>query len=173
MSNSLEATARIKINKLLEEAGWRFFDNAEGKANISLESNVKFEELGDDFEKAKGGLIDFLLLDDRGNPLVVYNSVVTRNYVRIELYINSGDKTNNKSIFDALAMKKDKIEEDFGSALTWERLDNNVTARVKFELTNVSIFNESDWKKMIAFMVDAVPRFERAFKKRIQELNRK
>lgn len=71
MSNSLEATARIKINKLLEEAGWRFFDTAEGKANISLESNVKFEELGDDFEKAKGGLIDFLLLDDRGNPLVV------------------------------------------------------------------------------------------------------
>lgn len=71
MSNTLEATARIKINKLLEEAGWRFFDNAEGKANISLESNVKFEELGDDFEKAKGGLIDFLLLDERGNPLVV------------------------------------------------------------------------------------------------------
>ena len=71
MSNTLEATSRIKINKLLEEAGWRFFDNAEGKANISLESNVKFEELGDDFEKAKGGLIDFLLLDDRGNPLVV------------------------------------------------------------------------------------------------------
>ena len=71
MSNTLEATARIKINKLLEEAGWRFFDTAEGKANISLESNVKFEELGDDLEKAKGGLIDFLLLDDRGYPLVV------------------------------------------------------------------------------------------------------
>jgi type I restriction enzyme R subunit len=41
MSNSLEATARIKINKLLEEANWRFFDSADGKANISLESNVK------------------------------------------------------------------------------------------------------------------------------------
>jgi type I restriction enzyme R subunit len=25
-----EAKARIKINKLLEEAGWRFFDTAEG-----------------------------------------------------------------------------------------------------------------------------------------------
>lgn len=71
MSNSLEATARIKINKLLEEAGWRFFDSAQGKANILLESNVKYEDLGNDFEKAKGGLIDFLLLDDRGKPLVV------------------------------------------------------------------------------------------------------
>ena len=36
-----EAKARIKINKLLEEAGWRFFDNDSGKANILLENNVK------------------------------------------------------------------------------------------------------------------------------------
>jgi hypothetical protein len=108
-----------------------------------------------------------------GMSSVGYNSVVTRSYVRIELYINSGVKENNKAIFDALAAKKDKIEEDFGEPLTWERLDNNVTARIKYELTNVSVFNEDDWKKMIAFMVNAVPRFERAFKKRIQELNRR
>jgi hypothetical protein len=36
-----EAKARIKINKLLEESGWRLFDSAEGKANILLENNVK------------------------------------------------------------------------------------------------------------------------------------
>ena len=71
MSNDKEAKARIKINKLLEEAGWRFFDTPEGKANIHLESHIKFDELGDDFQKAKGGFIDFLLLDDSGNPLVV------------------------------------------------------------------------------------------------------
>lgn len=39
-----EAKARIKINKLLEEAGWRFFDDASGKANIVLEPNVKLAE---------------------------------------------------------------------------------------------------------------------------------
>ena len=31
-----EAKASIRINKLLEEAGWRFFDTEEGRANISL-----------------------------------------------------------------------------------------------------------------------------------------
>ena len=36
-----EAKARIKINKLLEDAGWRFFDSADGPANIQLEANVK------------------------------------------------------------------------------------------------------------------------------------
>ncbi|MFI3220082.1 MAG: DEAD/DEAH box helicase family protein [Methylococcales bacterium] len=66
-----EAQARIKINKLLEKSGWRFFDDEHGKANISLEANTKLDSLGDNFEQAKNGFIDFLLLDERGFPLVV------------------------------------------------------------------------------------------------------
>ena len=71
-----EAKARIRINKLLEEAGWRFFDATEGKANIRLETAVKINEqklneLGEDFENTKKGFVDFLLLDDAGFPLVV------------------------------------------------------------------------------------------------------
>ena len=71
-----EAKARIKINKLLEESGWRFFDDDKGQANIQLENNVKitkthFNEYGEDFEKTSNGYVDFLLLDDKGFPLVV------------------------------------------------------------------------------------------------------
>ena len=71
-----EATARIKINKLLEEAGWRFFDDANGLANIQLELGVRVSEqhlndLGEDFEKQSRGFIDFLLLDVKGFPLIV------------------------------------------------------------------------------------------------------
>ena len=71
-----EAHARIKINKLLEEAGWRFFDSAEGKANILLENNAKItekllDEFGNDFEKTKNGFLDFLLLDAQGFPFIV------------------------------------------------------------------------------------------------------
>ena len=32
-----EARARIKINRLLERSGWRFFDSEEGPANNTLE----------------------------------------------------------------------------------------------------------------------------------------
>src|SRR6266568_7843421 len=71
-----EAKARIKINNLLQAAGWRFFDDASGRANIVLEPNVKItrqeiDALGNDFEKTKNGYIDFLLLDEKGFPLVV------------------------------------------------------------------------------------------------------
>jgi type I restriction enzyme R subunit len=73
---SKEARARIKINKLLEEAGWRFLDSAQGKANIVLEANTKLiqadiDAFGEDFEKVKKGFIDFLLLDDKGFPCAV------------------------------------------------------------------------------------------------------
>jgi type I restriction enzyme R subunit len=70
-----EATARIKINKLLEAAGWRFFPEGSEPANIRLESGVTIKSsdldaLGEDFEKTKKGFIDFLLLDNKGFPLI-------------------------------------------------------------------------------------------------------
>ncbi|HOB03310.1 MAG TPA: type I restriction endonuclease, partial [Casimicrobium huifangae] len=71
-----EATARIKINRLLEAAGWRFFGDANGRANIALEPNVKLTQtrvdaLGENFDGVSNGFVDFLLLDDNGFPLVV------------------------------------------------------------------------------------------------------
>ncbi len=71
-----EAKSRIKINKLLEEAGWRFFPFDGKPANIILESHAKLsqqilDEFGDNFEKTSDGYIDYLLLDDHGFPLFV------------------------------------------------------------------------------------------------------
>lgn len=71
-----EAYARIKINKLLEEAGWRFFDDKNGTANILLENHVKITQKeidawGNDFEKTKNGSLDFLLLDNNNKPICV------------------------------------------------------------------------------------------------------
>ena len=71
-----EATARIKINKQLERADWRFFPEGNKPANIRLELSVPIkpshlDALGDDFERSQKGVIDFLLLDSKGFPLIV------------------------------------------------------------------------------------------------------
>jgi type I restriction enzyme R subunit len=71
-----EATARIKINKLLEAAGWRFFPEGGAPANIRLEPSVTIKStdldaLGDNFEKTEKGFVDFLLLDAKGFPFIV------------------------------------------------------------------------------------------------------
>lgn len=71
-----EAHARIKINHLLTEAGWRFFDNEFGHANIVLENHVKITQnlidaWGNDYEKVKSGSLDFLLVDSNNKPVCV------------------------------------------------------------------------------------------------------
>src|SRR6267142_1084019 len=71
-----EAAARIKINKLLEATGWRFFADGKTPPNICLELSVTIKEsdlnaLGENFEKTKKGFIDFLLLNEKGFPFIV------------------------------------------------------------------------------------------------------
>ena len=71
-----EAAARIKINKLLEAADWRFFPEGRSPANIQLEPGVTIktldlDALGKNFEKSSKGFIDFLLLNEKGFPFIV------------------------------------------------------------------------------------------------------
>src|SRR5713101_8250097 len=71
-----EATARIKINKLLEAVGWRFFQEGNAPANIRLEPSVRIKStdldaFGDNFEKTEKGFVDFLLLAVKGFPFIV------------------------------------------------------------------------------------------------------
>lgn len=65
-----EAQARITINKLLEEAGWRFLPDAQGRReNIVCEHRVTrrafspSQDLGKDFENAPNGFVDYVLLN--------------------------------------------------------------------------------------------------------------
>lgn len=67
MSCEKEAKARIKINKQLEEAGWRLIDDEKGRANVDLEYSTKIKR--DD--KFKTGILDYLLLDSKNFPLCV------------------------------------------------------------------------------------------------------
>ena len=72
-----EASARLKINKLLEESGWRLLDSEQGRANVDVETRlspdqkIDIHNAGEDFENIKGGFIDYLLLDDNQKPIAV------------------------------------------------------------------------------------------------------
>ncbi len=51
-----EASARLKINKLLEESGWRLIDSEAGRANVDVETGlspgekIDHHEAGEDYE---------------------------------------------------------------------------------------------------------------------------
>ena len=75
---SSEAQARITINKMLEEAGWRFLPDAQGRReNIVCEHRVTrrafspSQDLGKDFEHAPNGFVDYVLLNTDQRPVAV------------------------------------------------------------------------------------------------------
>jgi hypothetical protein len=101
------------------------------------------------------------------------NLVVTRSYARGEIYINRGTKEENKYCFDYFHQKKTQIEEAFGQALTWERMDDKVSSRIKCQLDDVSVYTPEDWDKMIEFLIAISEPIVKAFKPTLKQLNRK
>lgn len=89
--------------------------------------------------------------------------VVTRNIARIELTISNHSKEQNKMYFQKLWRRKTEIEAAFGEALVWEELPDNIMSRIKTEISQVNLFDESDWEQMNQFFIENLPIFEKAF----------
>ncbi len=100
---------------------------------------------------------------------VSINIVMSKRYARSEIYINRGNQEKNKEVFDYLFVKKGEIEKDFGAKLEWERMEDNVTSRIKFQLNGVDVNNKDDWPKMNEFMIDGAIRMYKAFRKHIKK----
>ena len=72
-----EAQARVRIDRELERAGWRFFDEENGRQSVILESRVPlsaplwYASLGDDFEHAPHGFVDYLLTNEERRPVAL------------------------------------------------------------------------------------------------------
>jgi hypothetical protein len=95
---------------------------------------------------------------------------VGRTFGRTGLYIDRGDKEENKFIFDWLYAKKESIETAFGGTLTWERLDARRACRINCEMPG-NIFDTDQWPTLIEFMIDALARMENAFKEPLADIN--
>ncbi len=57
-------------------------------------------------------------------------SFTTGGKVRVEIYIDCGDKVKSEQLFDKLFAEKDQIQSQIGQELNWERLDNRRACRI-------------------------------------------
>lgn len=55
---------------------------------------------------------------------------VTGNRLRVELYIDTGDRDSTKAYFDALKVRQEELEAALGPGVSWERLDNRRASRI-------------------------------------------
>ena len=101
------------------------------------------------------------------------NLVVGKNFARTELQMFRTIKEENKFIYDELLKDKTKIESEFKDKLKWERLDNKKSCRIKFEKTDVNLYEKDDWDVMTEFLIDGISRMEKVFKNRLKSINQK
>jgi hypothetical protein len=153
----IEVQESLKNRHLVRLKFWEQFINASNQVNQLFLNNSPSKEswIG------KG----------MGMSGVNINLVMSNNYCRSEIIFNRGSKEENKELYDFIYQMRDKIENDFGEKLIWERMDEKVTCRIKAQLDEVSYFEENDWKKMNKFLIDVSVKMERAFKDPIRKLN--
>lgn len=100
--------------------------------------------------------IKSIAIHDR-NPALWLYSFGRGGVFRVELYIDSGDQSVNKQIFDALHAEKESIESETGYELLWQRLDNRRASRVsrvfKGQITDSVEELEALRKKAVPAMV--------------------
>jgi hypothetical protein len=62
--------------------------------------------------------------------VIFSNSYAQGGKIRAEVYLDTQDKDQNKKMFDCLLGQKPEIEKEYGTALTWERLDDRRASRI-------------------------------------------
>lgn len=81
-------------------------------------------------------------------------AVIGYDFARIEIYFNSGNKDTNKKIYDYLYSRKDEIELEYEQSLTWQRLTDKVTCRIKDE-REFHCFDIDNKTEIFAFLKNA------------------
>ena len=143
---------RVKINQKF----WNKFLNECNKHN-NLFQNINAGK-------------DSWLWKSAGLSGIGYAVVISGSYAKVEFAISLPDKDKNKLIFENLLNKKEQIEKEIGLNLTWDKRELRKSSVVKYELNDVSIYNEEDWEKMIKFMVENIEKFVNVFSKEIQNI---
>lgn len=76
---------------------------------------------------------------------------------RVQLAFNRSEKEENKFLFDRLLEQRQAIEAEFGSALSWKRLDNKKSSRIEIAKSFES-YDSAQWDEIIDWMIENLRR---------------
>lgn len=88
----------------------------------------------------------------------------------VELYIDTGDKDKNEQYFDQLYEQKEAIEQELGSALSWERLENARACRIAIIRDGSIEASEEELNELQEWAITKLIKFRDVFGKRIKGL---
>lgn len=103
-----------------------------------------------------------------------FNYVIVQEEGSVELYIDRGEASENKSIFDQLLREKARVEERFGGPLSWERLESKQACRIRHVITDGGYRSpEGRWPDIQKSMVESMIRLEMALLPELESLRLK
>lgn len=107
----------------------------------------------------------------QGRTVASFNFAFGRqNIFRVEFYIDSGDQSLNKQLFDALHRSRPQIEDQLGHELSWQRLDSKRASRVAWNFEGHITDDEPQLEELREKATMAMVRLSQVIEKWLQEL---
>lgn len=98
----------------------------------------------------------------RPDSATIIASFARRKRLRIELYLDRGDRGENKQLFDGLLARRDEIERLVGEPMEWERMDGRRACRIAV-YTKAQILTDSESPALLEWSAQRAGRLWRAF----------
>jgi uncharacterized protein DUF4268 len=99
-----------------------------------------------------------------------YSFVIRMRNAQVELYIDHGEVQKNKRSFDSLYSRKEEIEQVFGEALSWERLNDKRASRVSYLIENSGLLAKERWPEIQKQMIEAMVQLQKTLNPEINKL---
>lgn len=121
------------------------------------------QEVNGDYAASAGTPDSWLGKGGIGIPGVSVNIVIGKDKSRSEIYINTGEKSYNKKVYDFFYSYKNEIEAELGE-MCWERIDEKVTCRIS-QTKQLSYCNEDEHHEIFDFFVTSTAKYIKIFSK--------
>jgi len=140
-----------------EEAYIRFF--AKLNARLAPEADFPLRNVS---PQGQNWLVLASLDKSRPELAMIIASFARRKRLRIELYLDGGDKDENKQRFEQLLARKTEIEQTAGEPMEWERMDNRRACRIAV-YTKAQILTDADSPILLEWAAKRATHFYQAF----------
>lgn len=100
---------------------------------------------------------------------VLYTMIINQDEVRVEFSLSRARTEENKAMFDALYQEKGQIEQAFGSALDWRRLDAKKASIIGYA-KSLAAHDRETWPEAINWLVEHLGRLHTTFAPRVPQL---
>jgi len=151
MTNKEVTFARIKEREQAYIAFW-----SDVLENIKKIENIKIRNVSPD----GSSWVDLisLPLNSKKKSSISLSFTLKRQF-RMELYIDTGNKEENKKIFDKLYNNQNEIENLIGQEISWERLDNRRASRIAIYTSGHIMADQVDLQNLILWIRNLIVPF--------------